>query len=46
MARDEVDAAVEVLDEDRESGGVPVNALETNNGAEVAAPNASGCVGG
>lgn len=46
VARDELDAAVEVLDEDRESGGVPVNAPEMNSGAEASTPEGSDWVGG
>lgn len=46
VAREELDAAVEVLDEDRESGGVPVNASKINNGAEASTPDATGWVGG
>lgn len=46
VAREELDAAVEVLDEDRESGGVPVNAPKINSGAEASTPDATGWVGG
>lgn len=46
VGRDELDAVVDVLEEDRESGGVPMNASEMNNGAELSTPEASGCEGG